>query len=295
VNWKETTRLARAAVLFVHVLLGALLSLAVLLLPVGLRARHAPKLGTWWLKRGAVILGVKVMAHGSPAEEPCLAVANHISWLDIVVLATQSDTGFVAKAEVAEWPLLGWMFRAGGTEFVQRGAHASLKQLMPRMTRRMKLGETLTLFPEGTSHGRVLPARFRPRLLQAAVDAGVHVQPVAIYYGASAEVLERMAFVGEDTFLNHLWNLLGGGPMLAEVTYLPPLSSVTGDCRLLADEAWRAVSHTLSRLELFELGSKDTFERAHMDVRPGPLGAGIAKRRASHGHDLRAVELHHAA
>lgn len=253
-----------------HVLLGALLAFGVLLMPVSLRARHAPRIGTWWLKRSAGILGVRVMAHGSPSDMPCLAVANHISWLDILVLATQSGTGFVAKAEVADWPVLGWMFRIGGTVFVRRGTHSSFRQLMPRLTRRLKQGETMTLFPEGTSHGRVLPARFRPRLLQAAVDAGVHVQPVAIYYGAAPEVLERVAFVGEDTLLSHLWRLLAGGPVLAEVTYHPPLSSITGDCRLLADEAWRAVSHTLSRLELFEFDS-------------------------CHGHNARAVELHHAA
>lgn len=239
-----------------HVLLGMLLTLAVLPLPSRLRARLVRGLGPWWLRRGAAILGVKVMVHGSPAEEPCVLVANHISWLDILVLATQSDAGFVAKAEVGEWPVLGWMFRAGGTEFVRRGSHDSVAQLLQRMTERLKQGETLTVFPEGTSHNRVLPARFRPRLLQAAVDAGAHVQPVAIYYGADPDMLERVAFVGEDTFLNHLWRLLGGDPVLAEVTYLPPLASVTGDSRLLADEAWRAVSHTLSRLELFELESQ---------------------------------------
>ncbi|HEV2110630.1 MAG TPA: lysophospholipid acyltransferase family protein [Gammaproteobacteria bacterium] len=237
-----------------HVLLGMLLAIAVLILP--LRQRLVRGFGPWWLRRGAAILGVKVMVHGSPADEPCVVVANHISWLDILVLATQSDAGFVAKAEVGEWPVLGWMFRAGGTEFVRRGSHDSVARLLQRMTGRLRQGETLTVFPEGTSHGRVLPARFRPRLLQAAVDAGAHVQPVAIYYGADPEVLERVAFVGEDTFLNHLWRLLGADPVLAEVTYLPPLASVTGDSRLLADEAWRAVSHTLSRLELFELESQ---------------------------------------
>jgi len=208
-----------------------------------------------WLRRGAVILGVKVMVHGRPADETCLLAANHISWLDILVLATQSDAGFVAKAEVSEWPVLGWMFRAGGTEFVSRGEHTSYRRLLANLTHRLKAGESMTVFPEGTSHGRVLPARFRPRLLQAAADAGVHVQPVAIFYGAGEEVLGRVAFVGDATFLGHLWALLGADPVLAEVTYLPPLATVTGDCRLLADEAWRAVSHTLNRLELFELES----------------------------------------
>ena len=254
-NWKELRRLARAAALFMHVLWGILLSFAVLLLPPRWRAGWISRVSSGWLRRGAVILGVKVMVHGRPADETCLLAANHISWLDILVLATQSDAGFVAKAEVSEWPVLGWMFRAGGTEFVSRGEHTSYRRLLANLTHRLKAGESMTVFPEGTSHGRVLPARFRPRLLQAAADAGVHVQPVAIFYGAGEEVLGRVAFVGDATFLGHLWALLGADPVLAEVTYLPPLATVTGDCRLLADEAWRAVSHTLNRLELFELES----------------------------------------
>ena len=252
-TWREWRRLARAAVLFLHVLLGMLLALAVLILPM--QRKLARKLGPWWLRRGAAILGVKVMVHGSPAEEPCLVLANHLSWLDILVLATQSDAGFVAKAEVGEWPVLGWMFRAGGTEFVRRGSHDSVAELLERMTRRLAAGETFTLFPEGTSGARVLPIRFRPRLLQAAVDAGVHVQPVAIYYGADPLLLERVAFVGDDTFLHSLWKFMGGDPVLVEITYIPPLATVSGDCRLLADEAWRAVSHALNQLELFELES----------------------------------------
>ena len=252
---KELRRLSRAALLFTHVLWGILLSFAVLLMPPAWRARHVSGIGAAWLRRAATILGVKVMVHGRPADETCILVANHISWLDILVLATQSDAGFVAKAEVGHWPVLGWMFRAGGTEFVRRGEHTSYRRLLVNLTRRLKAGESMTVFPEGTSRGQVLPARFRPRLLQAAVDAGVHVQPVAIYYGADPAVLGRVAFVGEATFLEHLWTLLGADPVLAEVNYLPPLATVTGDCRLLADEAWRAVSHTLSRLELFELDS----------------------------------------
>jgi 1-acyl-sn-glycerol-3-phosphate acyltransferase len=253
VGWKDMRRLIRAAVLAAHMLLGVVLALGVLLLPNSLRQRAVPKLSGWWLRRGAGIIGIRVLVHGAPSESSCLRLANHISWLDILVLATQSDAAFVAKAEVGAWPLIGWLARVGNTEFVARRELSSVNRVIKRLTARLAAGESVIVFPEATSHGNVLPARFRPRIMQAAVDAGAHVQPVAIYYGAAPEVMERVAFVGEDTFLSHLWRVLGGGPVLAEVTYLPPLATVTGDCRLLADEAWRAVSHILSQLELYEL------------------------------------------
>jgi 1-acyl-sn-glycerol-3-phosphate acyltransferase len=123
------------------------------------------------------------------------------------------------------------------------------------MTRRLTWGETLVMFPEGTSNANTVPRRFRPRLFQAAIDAGVPVQPVAIYYGTGAD-LERAAYVGDDTLLRHLWALLLAEPMLVEVSYLPLLSSVGGDARLLADEAWRAVVSTNTQFTLFESESR---------------------------------------
>ena len=251
---RELRRLYRAAALLAHVLLGAAIACAILPLPT--RARLARRLAPWWLRRGASVLGVRVMSHGAPVQEACLLVANHISGLDILVIATQSDAGFVAKAEVGRWPLIGWLAGVGGTEFVQRGSHDSAIRVLERMVRRLEQGERLTVFPEGTSRAQVVPGRFRPRLLQAAVEAGVYVQPVAIYYGASAETLQRVAFVGEETFLHHLWLMLAVDPVLAEVTFLPPLSSILGDSRMLADEAWNATSYTLRRLELYELEAK---------------------------------------
>jgi 1-acyl-sn-glycerol-3-phosphate acyltransferase len=238
-------RLLRASLLAAHVLLGLLLAGVVLALPP-LR-RQVPALRSGWLTLGAAILGIRVIARGRPARG--LMLANHLSWLDILVLATQSRSGFVAKAEVAHWPLLGWLAQMGGTEFVRRGSHGDVKRVLARMVVRLEAGESLTLFPEGTSTGSTLPLRFRPRLLQAAVDARVPVQPVALYYGAQ---VSTVAFVGEDSFLSHLWRLLAAEPVLAEVNFLPELASGSGGCRLLADESWRAVTHVLTRLELFE-------------------------------------------
>ena len=258
---RELRRLSRALLLAAHLLLAVLpCSLAVICPP---RARGwVPHFRTWWLRRAIAVLGVKVVTRGQPAPGPALLLANHISWLDILALAVRSDAAFVAKAEVAEWPQLGWLIGAGGTEFLRRGSHGDIKRVLARMAARLKSGESLIVFPEGTSTGAALPLRFRPRLIQAAVDAGMPVQPVAIHYGNRPAV----AFIGEDTFLSHLWRLLAEEPVLAEVVFLPELSSVSGDCRLLADESWRAVTHALTRLELFERHSRLVAEESSDDA-----------------------------
>ena len=245
----QLRRLYRATLLALHLLCGVGLALGVLLLPRDTAHRRVSGLAAWWLSRGVAILGVKVLARGRPHRAPVLMLANHISWLDILVLATQSDSGYVAKAEVAKWPILGWLAGVGGTEFVRRGSHGDIARVLVSMQARLRAGQSLTLFPEGTSGGVVLPQRFRPRLLQAAVEAKVPVQPVAIYYGPQTRAV---AFIGEDSLVTNLWALLAQEPVVAEVTFLPTLGTVSGDCRLLADESWRAVTHALTRLELFE-------------------------------------------
>jgi 1-acyl-sn-glycerol-3-phosphate acyltransferase len=252
---RQLLRLLRAAALLLHTLLGALLGLLLLAMPARLRAHLAPHWSSWWLRRVAAILDIRVLVHGQPSAGPCLMAANHVSWLDILVLATAADTRFVAKAEISHWPVLGWLSRAGGTEFIARGDHSSHRLSLQRMTRRLSEGGKLLVFPEGTSHARIAPARFRPRLFQAAIQAKVPVQPVAIYYGSGAD-LERVACMDDDDLPRHLWALLLAEPVLAEVSCLPLLSSVGGDAKLLADEAWRAVVSTNIQFTLFESESR---------------------------------------
>ena len=211
--YRELRRLLRAGLLMGHLVFGSLLALGVVLLPFAAVRRRVPAITAGWLSRGVAILGVRVLARGRPHPRPVLMLANHISWLDILVLATQSDSGYIAKAELADWPLLGWLAQVGGTEFIRRGSYADLARVREQMAWRLKAGQRLTVFPEGTSGSQVLPSRFRPRLIQAAVAAKVPVQPVAIYYGSHPE---RIAFVGEDSFLSNLWTLLGAEPVLAE-------------------------------------------------------------------------------
>jgi len=252
---RQVLRLLRAGALLLHTLLGALLGLLLSAMPARLRAHLAPPWSSWWLRRVAGILDIRVLVHGQPSATACLMAANHVSWLDILVLAAAGDIGFVAKTEIDHWPMLGWMSRAGGTEFIAHGEHSSYRLLLQCMTRRLSQGGKLLVFPEGSSHARIAPARFRPRLFQAAIDAKVPVQPVAIYYGSGAD-LERVACMDDADLPRQLWALLSAEPVLAEVSCLPLLSSVGGDAKLLADEAWRAVVSSNVQFTLFESESR---------------------------------------
>lgn len=245
-------RLLRAGLLLLHLVLGALIALVLALVAGRACVRVTRHLVGWWLRQGARIVGLKVVVRGTPLWTGGLLVSNHISWLDILAIATEIDAGYVAKAEVGRWPILGWLVSRGGTEFVRRGEPASFRRLMTRLTQRLREGEPMVLFPEGTSGANAVPGRFRPRLFQAAVDAQVRVQPVTVYYGMTDGGLKRAAFVGEANFLGHLWALLGTGPVLAEVSFLPPLETAGREPRSLAEEARRAVVRAVAQLQLFE-------------------------------------------
>lgn len=130
----------------------------------------------WWTRRIVALLGLQVKVHGVPPPAPCLFVANHLGYLDVVVLAAEMDAVFVAKAEVARWPVLGLLGRALGTVFVDRARKRDLPRVIAAMTDVLRRGQRVVFFPEGTSSagGTVLP--FRSPLFEAAVRTGVSVR-----------------------------------------------------------------------------------------------------------------------
>lgn len=135
-----------------------------------------------WFRNLQRVMGVRVHVSGAPAPGPVLIAANHISWMDIVVLGSHIGTCFVSKSEVATWPVLGWLARQGGTLFVHRGRHDSAERIAHDMTARLARAERLLFFPEGTTSDGSRVLRFRNRLFQAALAADAPVQPVALRY-----------------------------------------------------------------------------------------------------------------
>jgi lyso-ornithine lipid O-acyltransferase len=198
-------------------------------------SRTLPTLYHRWCCR---ILGFRVRTIGAPtAERPVLFVSNHISYTDIAVLGSVIVGSFIAKTEVAGWPLFGWLAKLQRTVFVDRRMRSTRSQL-EAMTQRLAAGDALILFPEGTSGdgNRVLP--FKTALFSAAENRGqiapIAVQPVSIAYtrldGMPLGRLLRpfFAWYGTTGLAPHLWRMLGLGIVEVAVEFHPP--TFLADC-----------------------------------------------------------------
>lgn len=145
---------------------------------------------------------------------PCFALCNHISYLDIIVVASAFPSLFVAKSDVARWPLLGLMAKAGGTIFVNRvslrGGIHSAKDIVKALAS----GSSVTLFPEGTSTNGTTVLPFKPSIFTAVIEAQAPIQPVTIRYtavdGDPVSELNRdaVSWHGSMEFFPHFWNVL---------------------------------------------------------------------------------------
>lgn len=172
-----------------------------------------------WCREICRILGVRPEIVGTPHPDARLWVANHISWLDIVALGAQLPIVFVAKEEVAEWPVMGYLARRIGTLFVRRGDAAQTAAVAERMTWLLRQGHRLMLFPEGTTGNGERVLRFHAGLLRPAQWARVPVQAVGLAYLGEARTLAP--FVGDDEFLPHLLRMLALDEIRLRVHYCP--------------------------------------------------------------------------
>jgi 1-acyl-sn-glycerol-3-phosphate acyltransferase len=171
--------------------------------------------------------GFRLVRIGTPVPQATLFVANHVSWVDIVTLHSQRMMGFVAKREIASWPLVGWLAARGETIFHQRGSQESLGGVLQVMLARLRSGRSVGVFPEGRTRDGTEVGPFHARIFLAAVEAGAPVQPVALRYGANASAQTIVAFQPKESFLGNFLRLIGEPARAVEVVFLPPI--VPGD------------------------------------------------------------------
>lgn len=248
--WRPLRYLYRTPLVLLHLLLGIGLCLFIVSPRRDAIAHdgHEPlahRATRWWSKVLLRIFGFRARQVGQPLPDAAMFVCNHVSWLDIELMHTQRAVCFVSKAEIARWPVVGWLAACGGTIFHQRGSTQSLASVMQTMVERMRGGRSVAVFPEGgTSHEGQLRV-FHARIFQAALDAEAPVQPVALRYARDGRRWLDVAFRPNESFLANVVRLLGEPVSDAEVHFLPLVPPSTEGRRRMAEQARARIAQAL--------------------------------------------------
>lgn len=219
-------------------------------------------------------MGVALVVQGErPVCGPLLVVANHLSWLDILVLNAACPSRFVSKADVRRWPVLGRLVEGAGTLFIERESRRDAMRVVHHMAESLRAGDVVTVFPEGTTgtgHG-LLP--FHANLFQAAIAVQAAVQPVALAYRCphTGAPSDAPVYVGNTTLIASIWRTLCAPGVQAQVHYLPPDTAAGRDRR-----AWAQAMQQCIAAALAAPGASPAGEALSAAPSPPPPSAGPA-------------------
>ena len=231
-----------------------------------------------WLQRWCGVLLRRLelevqVTERHPAELPAgLLVANHLGYLDILILGAQVPLAFVSKAEVRRWPLLGWLAAKAGSVFVDRSRRSELKYVMEAMNPILEAGVPIVFFPEGTTTDGATVGPFHPGLFEVAAGRWP-VFPAAICFSLpSGSAATEMCYWGPMTFLPHLLNLLTHPRLIARVK-LSSTKIAGTDRKALARAAFASVREIKAELETFEApyGTAPIEASGHSPNRQSPV------------------------
>ncbi len=232
-----------------HLLSGLILTL--LFIRNGIHnSNTASRLFIWWNKHLCHIFHARITTYGDMNQEATLYVMNHISWFDIPALASQQPLHFLSKAEVKSWPLIGWFTERAGTLFIQRGVAGAAQNSLDEITQCLESGGSVVVFPEGTTTDGAGLKNFHGRLLQAAIDAQVKIQPVALRYPYKKGINPYVPYIDDMTFIDSVIGLTKSTPLKVELHFLEPIDQHLNKTdetsnKQLALTAKQAIAHKL--------------------------------------------------
>lgn len=241
-------RTAVAAWRLARVLLHGLHGLAVVLLrfPSLPRAARHERI-RWWSAKLLRVMGIALRVDGTPRPGAKLLVANHVSWLDIAAIhAVVPEARFVSKADVRHWPVVHRLVDSAGTLYIEREKKRDALRVVHHMAEALQAGDTVAVFPEGTTgDGRTL-LPFHANLLQAAVASATPVQPVVLrFFDAEHPVSPAAEFLGDTTLAQSLWRLVCARGLGVEVRILPAQATDHADRRALAERLRETIAAEL--------------------------------------------------
>jgi 1-acyl-sn-glycerol-3-phosphate acyltransferase len=231
-------RIARGVRVTLHFLYGV--AITVLVFPRVDPARRQALIRSW-SGRLLELLRIELRLLGASLDRlpgNLLLVANHVSWIDIFVINSMRPSRFIAKAELKRWPLAGRLITNCGTLYLERERRRDAHRVNQHAREALAAGDTIAIFPEGTTSDGALVLPFHSSLLQPVIDADGQVQPVAIRYRDRDGVRsDAPAYVGETSFLESFWRVLGERSLVVEVALGPTLRAGKRGRRELSREA----------------------------------------------------------
>jgi 1-acyl-sn-glycerol-3-phosphate acyltransferase len=210
------------------------------------------------------IVNLRPHFHGMPSGMPRMLAPNHVSWLDIPAIGCFEPIAFIAKREVAQWPILGWFAKLQGAIFIDRTRRRHIPASNLRIAERLVARQSVVLFAEGTTGDGNRLEKFRTSHFEAAKKAlmldpaltHVTVQPLSIAYvrrngmPLGRQDRHRIAWYGDMTLLPHLWGMVTGGPIDCDIRFGPPIAVTrAANRKAVGAEAERTV-RTITALTL---------------------------------------------
>lgn len=192
-----------------------------------------------WAQRMLAVCGIGLSIRGTaPVTGPVLLVANHISWLDIVVMHAARHCRFVSKSDVRHWPLIGTLATAAGTLYIERASRRDAMRVVHHMAEALRRGEVVAIFPEGTTGDGISLLPFHANLVQAAISADAPVVPVGLRFvdDLSGDTSLAPSYVGDESLLGSFWRTLCAPGITAVVSYGPPQRAEGRDRRTWAGD-----------------------------------------------------------
>ena len=198
----------------------------------------------WWSAKLLRILNIALTVHGTRIDDRArntIVASNHVSWLDIFVINAAHPARFIAKAEIRDWPVAGWLCEMAGTIFIHRTKRRDTARINQIMHDALSAGDTIGLFPEGTTTAGDRLLKFNSSLFEPAIANQVALAPTALRYRSSNGAhCTAAAFIGELSFTESLGLIISQKSMIAELTFAPRIAAAgltRRELALLAEEA----------------------------------------------------------
>ena len=205
----------------------------------------------WWSAKLVRIVGISTVVEGDPpsaAERAVMVAANHVSWLDIFVISGVHATRFIAKSEIRDWPVAGWIAERAGTIFIRRELRRDTARINAVVHAALAEGDRVGLFPEGTTSEGDTLLKFHSSLFAAAVANGADVQPCAVRYERpDGSLCRQAAYVGELSFMQSLGLVIRQRGVVARVRFGEPIATTGLDRREVARRAHASVATLLAQ------------------------------------------------